>query len=129
MQVMLPAGSPELDPSVQAISTAHRAVHIAADRAAQDILLLDVRGLCSYADAFVFLSAESKRQIDAIKEELTKVLRQEGGTLSHTEGEAENGWVLMDFGDVIVHIFGPEERAYYGLEQLWRRGVPLVRIQ
>ena len=111
------------------LAIARRAVDVAADRGAHDVLLLDVRGICSYADAFVLLSAESKRQVKAIEEEIGKTLRGEGHPVSHTEGEADAGWVLMDFGDLIVHIFGPEERAFYGLERLWRQAVPLVRIQ
>ena len=112
-----------------AIGVARRAVDIAVDRGAQDVLLLDVRGICSYADGFVLLSAETKRQVKAIEEEIGKTLRAEGHPVSHTEGEADGGWLLMDFGDVIVHIFGPEERSFYGLEDMWRQAVPLVRIQ
>ena len=112
-----------------AIGVARHVVDIAVDRGAQDVLLLDVRGICSYADAFVLLSAETKRQVKAIEEEIGKSLRAGGHPVSHTEGEADAGWVLMDFGDMIVHIFGPEERAFYGLEEMWRRAVPLVRIQ
>lgn len=112
-----------------AMGVARRAVDIAADRGAHDVLLLDVRGLCSYADAFVLLSGETKRQVKAIEEEIGKELRAEGHPASHTEGEADAGWILMDFGDVIVHIFGREERAFYGLEDMWRRAVPLIRIQ
>ena len=113
----------------EAMGVARRAVDIAADRGAHDVLLLDVRGLCSYADAFVLLSSETKRQVKAIEEEIGKELRAEGHPVSHTEGEADAGWILMDFGDVIVHIFGREERAFYGLEDMWQRAVPLVRIQ
>ncbi|MBI4236688.1 MAG: ribosome silencing factor [Chloroflexi bacterium] len=112
-----------------ALDVARRAVDIAADRQALDILLLDVRGLCSYADAFVLLSAESKRQIEAIVAALDTGLTEAGSHLLHAEGETESGWVLMDFGDVIVHIFAPAERSFYGLEQLWRRASPLLRIQ
>jgi ribosome-associated protein len=112
-----------------AVEIGRRAVDIAADRGAHDVVLLDVRGLCSYADAFVLLSGETKRQVKAIEEEIGKELRAEGHPVSHTEGEADAGWVLMDFGDVIVHIFGREERTFYGLEDMWRRAVPLIRIQ
>lgn len=111
------------------MESARHAVDIASDHQAHDILLLDVHGLCSYADAFVLCSAESKRQIEAIVTEMDKGLSASGKRLLHTEGEAESGWVLMDFGDVIVHVFAPEERNFYGLEKLWRRAVPLVRIQ
>ncbi len=115
--------------SIEALNTARRAVDIAEDHQAHDILLLDVRGLCSYADAFVLVSAESKRQIQAIREGMAEGLKEAGHPLFHTEGEPDSGWVLMDFSDLIVHIFSPEERAFYRLENLWRQAVPLIRIQ
>ena len=122
-------GKTEEKQVTDAIGVARRAVDIAADRGAHDVLLLDVRGLCSYADAFVLLSGETKRQVKAIEEEIGKELRAEGHPVSHTEGEADAGWVLMDFGDVIVHIFGAEEREFYGIEEVWSRAVEVVRIQ
>lgn len=115
--------------AAEAVDVARRAVDIAEDRQAHDILLLDVRGICSYADAFVFLSAESKRQIEAVREAMQRGLREAGRRLLHVEGEPESGWVLMDFNDVIVHIFSPEERDFYRIEDLWRQAVPLIRIQ
>ena len=113
----------------RALDMARHAVDIASDHQARDIALLDVHEICSYADAFVLLSAESKRQIEAIVFALDKGLTEVGSRLFSVEGEAESGWVLMDFGDVIVHIFAPEERDFYGLEQLWRRAPVLLRIQ
>src|SRR5690606_9898584 len=89
-----------------ALAIARLAVDIAEDKQARDILLLDVRGLCSYADAFVFLTAESKRQVEALRDEMSKGLREAGRKVLHTEGDPDSGWVLMDFSEVIVHIFG-----------------------
>ena len=112
-----------------AIDIARRAVGIAEDRQASDIVLLDVRSVCSYADAFVLMTVESRRQGQAIREAMQKGLKEAGQAVFRTEGDADSGWLLMDFSDVIVHIFGVEERQLYGLDQLWRRAVPLLRIQ
>ena len=112
-----------------AIDVARRAVDIASDHQAHDIVLLDVRGICAYADAFVLASAESKRQIKALIATLDEGLSESGTKLMHTEGDPESGWVLMDFSDVIIHIFAPEERDFYDLERLWRQAIPLLRIQ
>ena len=112
-----------------AIDIARRAVEIAEDRQASDIVLLDVRGVCSYADAFVLMTVESSRQGQAIREATQKGLKEAGQAVLRTEGEADSGWLLMDFSDVIVHIFGVEERELYGLDRLWRLAVPLLRIQ
>ncbi len=92
-------------------------------------MLLDARGVCSFADFFVICSGESERQIQAIYEEVGHALKGEGILPHHTEGAVDSGWLLLDFGDVIVHIFAPFEREYYQLDRLWSRAIPIVRIQ
>ncbi len=83
-----------------------------------------------FADYFVVCSAASERQIGAILRDAIETLRNEHGVRPlRVEGEASSGWVLIDFGDVIVHVFGAEQRAYYKLEELWSEAVPLVRMQ
>ena len=74
-------------------------------------------------------SGETARQIKAIYDEVTHVLKGEGILPNHREGNLDSGWLLLDFGDVIVHIFAPFEREYYQLGELWREATPLVRIQ
>ncbi len=74
-------------------------------------------------------SGESERQIKAIYDEVQHVLKKEGVSLHHREGTLDSGWLLLDFGDVIVHIFAPFEREYYQLCELWNEATPLVRIQ
>jgi ribosome-associated protein len=91
--------------------------------------LLDIRDVASFADYFVIASAESSRQMDAILESVEEALREDRPTLIGREGEPKSGWVLLDYGDVIVHLFAPEERAYYDLEGLWHTATPVVRIQ
>lgn len=94
-----------------------------------DILLLDTRGVCSFADYFVICSGDSSRQIQAILDEVAHVLKREGILPHHSEGTVESGWLLLDFGDVIVHIFAAAEREYYQLDNLWSKAVPVLRIQ
>ena len=117
------------DTAIDGIELARKAVEIAEDRQASDILLLDVREICSYADAFVLMTVESQRQGQAIREAMHKGLKESGQSVLRTEGDADSGWLLMDFSDVIIHIFAEEQRELYDLEQLWRSAVPLVRIQ
>ncbi len=117
------------DPDIDGITLARKAVEIAEDRQASDILLLDVRGICSYADAFVLMTVESRRQGQAVREAMHKGLKESGQPVLRTEGDTDSGWLLMDFSDVIIHIFAVEQREIYSLEQLWRSAVPLVRIQ
>ena len=92
-------------------------------------MILDTRKICSFADYFVICSAESERQIEAIREEIGKTLKQEGVIPYHREGTADSGWVLLDLGGVIVHIFSPQQRDYYKLDDLWGEAIPVVRLQ
>ena len=114
--------------TLEAVDIAKRAVEIALDKRASDILLLDMRAECSFADYFVILSADSKRQIQAVCDELDVALATESAHVYRREGDVDSGWVLLDLADVIVHIFSPEQRQYYGLETLWDKAVPVVRV-
>ena len=91
--------------------------------------MLDVRGICSFADYFVICNGESSRQLSTIYEEIEHVLKEDGILPNHREGTLDSGWLLLDFGDVIVHIFSPVEREYYQLDELWSEAIPVVRIQ
>lgn len=94
-----------------------------------DILLLDIQGICSFADYFVMCSGESSRQINAIYDEIVHSLKKEDMLPHHREGTVDSGWLLLDYGDVIIHIFAPTERDYYQLDKLWSQAKPVVRIQ
>ena len=108
---------------------ARKAVDIASDKLASDIVLLDLREVAVFADYFVLLTGESRRQLGALRDDLTEALEREGASLHHAEGNPDAGWVLLDFGDLVIHIFGPEERQFYGLDKLWAHAPELVRIQ
>jgi len=90
---------------------------------------LDIRSISLLADYFVICSGESERQIKAIADEVTDEVKEEGIRPLHIEGDSPSGWVLMDYGDVIVHIFAPVVRGYYQLEKLWSDASIVVRIQ
>jgi len=108
---------------------ARRVVEAANDKQANDIVLLDTRGISGFADYFVICSATTSRQIEAIRDEVGHVLKREGILPHHYEGTIDSGWLLLDYGDVIVHIFAPIEREYYQLDKLWSKASTLVRIQ
>jgi ribosome-associated protein len=106
-----------------------RIVDVASDRQAQDILLLDISQIASFADYFVICSGTSERQLKAIVDNVVETLEREGFHPVHTEGAPSSGWVLVDYGSVIVHVFAPEERDYYRLERLWGEAPTIVRVQ
>ncbi len=101
---------------------------VASDKLASDIVMLDLRDIAPFADYFVIMSAESSRQIEGLEEDITKALKDVQVKRFGREGTRESGWVLLDFSDVIVHIFGPEEREYYDLERLWSQAPQVVRV-
>ena len=91
-------------------------------------MLLDMREVVSYTDWFVIASGRSKRQTQALSEELRKQLKAEDKTIpARVEGQREGDWILLDYIDVVVHVFTPESRAYYRLDQLWGQ-VPAVEF-
>ena len=114
---------------LEAIDYARKAVDVADDMQATDIVLLDIREVSSFTDFFVVMSAESPRQMDALAQNMQGELKEAGAALHHREGGLESGWLLLDFGDVIVHVFAPEERAHYQLEAFWSKGKQVVTIQ
>ena len=114
----------ELEP----LEVAQFVVDVASDKLAEDIVLLDLRGLAPFADYFVIMSAESSRQIEALEQDLTQALKDAGVPRHRREGTPASGWVLLDFSDVIIHVFSPEEREFYDLEHLWQRAPQVVRV-
>ncbi len=115
--------------SADAASAARRAIDVASDKQASNIVLIDVREVSGFTDYMVALSAGSERQLRANADDLTEAVEAAGLPLHHREGAAESGWVLLDFGDLVVHLFSEEQRDYYRIEHVWRAGKELVRIQ
>jgi ribosome-associated protein len=111
------------------LDVARRIVELAEDKKAADIVLLDLTGLTTLADAFVICSGGSERQLDAIADGIIGGLRDEKIRPIGREGTATSHWVLLDFGDVVVHIFTPPERDYYSLEKHWAEAKTVLRVQ
>lgn len=103
---------------------------LASDKKGEHVLLMDMRQVSPITDFFVIVSGTSDRQIKAIVDHISQEIKLRHSTLPwRTEGSANGGWVLIDYADVVVHVFLPERRAYYDLEGLWREAPVMVRIQ
>ncbi|HEY8180379.1 MAG TPA: ribosome silencing factor [Candidatus Limnocylindria bacterium] len=107
---------------------AHRIVDVASDKKASDVVLLRTAELTTMADYFVIASGRSDAQVQALSKAIVDQLRDEGIKPIGVEGLRSARWVLLDYGSVIVHLFAPEEREYYGLERLWSEATQVVRL-
>ena len=116
-----------VEPTADSAALAERIAEIASDKKAIDIRVIDLRGIVSYTDFFVICSGNTERQAKAIHDGIYEELKKTGDVDAtrerllprRTEGDREARWILMDYWDVVVHIFTPEAREYYRLEHLW----------
>lgn len=97
----------------------------ADDKKAHDLIALDISAIASFADCFLICTGDSSRQIQAISDEIEMRLKEAGFRPNHIEGYRNAEWVVLDYSDLIVHIFSKAARAYYDLERLWRDAVPV----
>lgn len=111
--------------SEQALAMARVAVAAAADKKAQDIVVLDVSEQLVITDCFVIASAPNERQVQSIVDEVEEKLRLHGVKPTRREGAREGRWVLLDFVDVVVHVQHSDERGFYGLDRLWKDCPPV----
>jgi ribosome-associated protein len=112
------AGAASAD-TLQGEALVDRIAEIASDRKAIDIRVLDVRGIVGYTDYFLICSGNTERQTKAIHDAIHEALKKGGVVPRRVEGQREARWVLMDYLDCVVHIFTPDARQFYRLDQLW----------
>jgi ribosome-associated protein len=103
----------------EAMESLRTAARAAADKKAFQIVGLGVSDLTSYTDSLLICSAGSDRQVGAIADEVQRQLKEAGRRPLHVEGERRSDWVLLDYGEFVIHVFTEERRAYYGLDGLW----------
>jgi ribosome-associated protein len=120
----LTAGASEQEPIRLTQDTSHalaeKIARICEDKLARDIVILDMRSAVGYTDELVICTGQNSRQTQAIAEEVALRLKHEDGLLPRSgEGQREGEWILLDFLDVVLHVFTPDARAFYRLEQLW----------
>lgn len=114
--------------ALSAETVARLAAHVMLDKQALDVTLLDLRGLSGIADFFLIGSARSTPHAETVAEAVRVALRTRGVRPRHVEGSAESGWVLLDYGDVVIHVFLEATRGFYALERLWG-DAPLISVE
>jgi ribosome-associated protein len=131
-----PAAPPRADGSERAadsalttLDLAHRALDAIEDKKGSQIVLLDVHAVSMFTDYFLLCNGESDRQLKAMVDGVEEALATAGRKRLGLEGTVESGWVLLDYGDLMIHIFTLERRAYYRLDELWKAGQTIVKMQ
>ena len=92
-------------------------------------MLLDIHEIATFTDCFVICSGSSDRMLDGLSEGVLEGVKRQFDLIGVVEGRPGDGWIVVDFGDVVVHIFSDDQRDYYQLEDLWSRGKTLLRVQ
>ena len=95
----------------------------------EEILLMDIQNLASFADYFVICNGTSNRMLESLADVVMEDVKKQFRIISHVEGEPNDGWLVVDLGDVVVHLFSPDQREYYDLEKLWDQAKVLLRVQ
>lgn len=114
---------------MNALEIAHTVIDALEDKKGENIVLLDIHEIASFADYFVICTGTSNRMLDALADSVLEKVKQDHRVYGRKEGSGDAGWEVLDLGDVIVHLFSPEERSYYKLEELWGKGKILLKLQ
>ena len=118
----------EADPALTPLEHARRIATLAREKLAEDVVILDMRPVCTFTDYFVICTGRNPRQTAAIWDEVHGRLKHEESVLPRSvDGKREGSWILADYLDVVLHVFTPEARGYYKLEELWG-DVPAVEL-
>lgn len=111
------------------LDSAHKLVTALEDKKGENILLLDIHEVASFADYFIICSGTSDRMLNALADVVHDTAKTKTDMRVRIEGKADHGWVVVDCGDIVVHLFSPSQREYYHLEELWERGKVILRLQ
>ena len=117
-----------MEAPLEANELAHAIVDVMSSKKATNIIMLDMHNVTYLADYYILCDGSSTRQIDAVTHGLLDNLKKAGSLRATIEGNSESGWVLVDFGSVIAHVFSPDKRAYFQLEDLWKEAPIVVRM-
>jgi ribosome-associated protein len=115
--------------NLEALALARTIVDALEEKKAEDILLMDLKGIAPFTDYFVICTGTSERMLKALIHAALDEVREEHGLKTRVEGETLDGWLLADFGDVVLHVFSLDQREYYSLDELWHEGKVLLHVQ
>lgn len=99
------------------------------EKKAEKLVLLDINAISSFADYFIICNGTSDRMLQALAEAVQEYAKQEFDLSVSIEGESRDGWLVVDVGSIVIHLFSPDQRQYYQLDKLWERGKRIVSLQ
>lgn len=111
------------------LESAHLLVNALEAKKAENILLMDISEVTSFADYFIICSGTSDRMLNALADVVHDTAKTQTDLRVRMEGKSDYGWVVVDCGDIVVHVFSPSQRDYYRLEELWEHGKVILRLQ
>jgi len=111
------------------LDLAHTIVNALEEKKGENIILLDIKEITSFTDYFIICTATSNRMLNALADGVMEKTRIDHNRKGRIEGTPDSGWIIVDYGDIVVHIFDTELRQYYRLEELWDEGKVLLRVQ
>ncbi|MGV8050380.1 MAG: ribosome silencing factor [Anaerolineaceae bacterium] len=114
---------------MEPIVLARKIVDILEDKIAENILLLDLKGISDFTDYFVLASGTSDRMLSSLSDVVAEKIKADGLGQAISEGTSASGWMVLDYGSVVVHLLSPEKREYYQLEELWNKGKIILHLQ
>ena len=113
---------------MNSIELARAIVSILEEKKGESIILVDIHEIASFTDYFIICTGTSDRMLDSLSRDVLEKVEQDIQLKAKIEGLPSDGWLVLDYGDVVVHLFSPDQRDYYHLEQLWDKGKVLLRV-
>jgi len=108
---------------------AHLVIEILEEKKAEDIILMDLKEVADFTDYFIICNGTSDRMLNSLADAVSEKVKEDYKIIAKREGDPSEGWLLVDLGDIVIHLFSPELREYYQLEKLWQQGKTLVHVQ
>lgn len=115
--------------NLEPLEKAHQIVNFLEEKKAEKIVLLDIREVATFADYFIICTGTSERMLEALASSLREFVKKELDFIFVVEGASGDGWLVADLDDIVIHLFSPEMRNYYKLEQLWVKGKVILNLQ
>lgn len=111
------------------LEIAHTIINTLEEKKGEEILLIDIKNMTAFTDYFIICTGTSSRMLDALVDSVIQSVRDKHQIKGQIEGKSMSGWMVIDYGTILVHLFSPDQRSYYQLEELWRDGKIILHVQ